>query len=168
MGIAHELRPADVVELESGPPEQVAVENARLKAHAVQAAAGELILGADTVVALDGQVLPKPRDEEEAARWLGLLSGRFHDVCGGLCLVEGERSREAVATTRVLFRELGEADIGHYVDSGEWRERAGGYAIQGRGAALVAAIEGDYLNVVGLPVATLLGLEPRLLDPAPR
>ena len=111
--------------------------------------------------------LPKPRDGQAAASGPRHLSGRTHEVLGGLCLIGG-RVAEAVATTRVLFRELGEADIGRYVASGEWRERAGGYAIQGRGAALVAAIEGDYLNVVGLPVATLLGLEPRLLDPAPR
>jgi septum formation protein len=84
-------------------------------------------------------------------------------VISGVCLIEGGRSRTAAARTLVEVRALGDELIDWYVHSDEWRERAGGYAIQGRGAALVSAIEGDYLNVVGLPVTTLLELEPRLL-----
>jgi septum formation protein len=84
-------------------------------------------------------------------------------VISGLCLIERGRIRTAAARTVVEFRRLEEGLIEWYLRSGEWRERAGGYAIQGRGAALVAAIEGDYLNVVGLPVTTLLELEPGLL-----
>ena len=91
------------------------------------------------------------------------LAGRRHAVVSGVCLIEGGRSRTAAAQTLVEFRALEEPLIDWYLASGEWRERAGGYAIQGRGAALVAAIEGDYPNVVGLPVATLLELAPGLL-----
>jgi septum formation protein len=84
-------------------------------------------------------------------------------VVSGVCLIDRDRSRTAAATTTVSFRALDEATLEWYLDSGEWRERAGGYAIQGRGTALVAAIEGDYSNVVGLPVPTLLELAPELL-----
>jgi septum formation protein len=83
-------------------------------------------------------------------------------VVSGMALVRGGRVREAVAVTRVTFRALSDDAIARYVDTGEWRERAGGYAIQERGGALVRSIEGDYLNVVGLPVAALLDLEPGL------
>jgi septum formation protein len=86
-------------------------------------------------------------------------------VISGLCLIEGERVRTAAARTLVEFRELPETAIEQYLDGGEWRERAGGYAIQGRGALFVRAIEGDYLNVVGLPVAALVDLAPWLIAP---
>jgi len=105
----------------------------------------------------------KPADFDDARATLSALAGRRHTVISGICLIEDGRSRTAAAQTLVEFRALSEALIEWYVASGEWRERAGGYAIQGRGGALVAAIEGDYLNVVGLPVATLLELAPELL-----
>jgi len=104
-----------------------------------------------------------PSDPDDARATLRALAGRRHAVVSGVCLIEDGRSRTAAARTLVEFRSLSEALIDWYVSSDEWRERAGGYAIQGRGAALVAAIEGDYLNVVGLPVATLLELAPGLL-----
>ena len=123
-----------------------------------------IVLGADTVVSLDGVIYGKPSCETEARQTLGALSGRRHEVIGGLCLLQAGQARTATATTRVRFRALEERLIGWYLASGEWRERAGAYAIQGRGAALVEAIEGDYLNVVGLPVATLIELAPELLE----
>ena len=150
------MRPADVEEIEDGDAREVALENARRKAAAV---GGGVVLAVDTTVSLDGRIYGKPADEDEARATLGVLAGRTHEVVSGL-VVGG---REAVAVTEVVFRELGEDWIDWYVGTGEWRGRAGGYAIQGRGAALVREIRGDYLNVVGLPVAALLDLAPELL-----
>jgi septum formation protein len=150
-----------VEELESGPPDEVAVENAYRKASAVPA--DEPVLGVDTVVSIGARIYGKPADAAAARRTLAALSGRRHVVTSGMCLIERDRVRSAAASTRVQFRRLSEPLIDWYVDGGEWRGRAGGYAIQGRGAALVAGIEGDYWNVVGLPVATLLELLPGLL-----
>ena len=121
------------------------------------------MLGADTVVAVDGRILPKPADEAQARRWLAALSGRAHEVLGGVCAVDAQGSRAATALTVVHVRALTAADIDWYVATGEWRERAGGYAIQGRGAALISRIEGDYLNVVGLPLPAVLDLVPDLI-----
>lgn len=121
------------------------------------------VVGVDTVVTLDGALYGKPADAAEARATLERLSGRVHEVVSGIAVVEGGAVRAAQATTRVSFRDLDAATLDWYLATGEWRERAGGYAIQGRGAALVAAIEGDYLNVVGLPVAALLELLPGIL-----
>jgi septum formation protein len=121
-------------------------------------------LGVDTVVALGRTIYGKPIDRGEARATLEALSGRRHAVIGGLCLISADgRPRTAAASTTVTFRGVDERLLEWYLDTGEWRERAGAYAIQGRGAALVAAIEGDYLNVVGLPVGLLLELEPGLV-----
>ena len=141
------------------------MENAYRKAAAVaDATAGdELVLAVDTIVAVGAQMYGKPVDEASARATLRVLAGRQHAVIGGLCLLSGGKARTTAVTTLVEFRALDEALIDWYVASREWRERAGGYAVQGRGAALVARIEGDYLNVVGLPVATLLELAPGLL-----
>jgi septum formation protein len=155
-----------VQEVEEGPAEEIAVRNATAKAKAVAGAAGQpnrSVLGVDTVVSLDGVLYGKPADRAQATLTLKALSGRRHDVVSGLCLIDSGRLLTATATTGVRFRKLDDALLDWYLDSEEWRERAGGYAIQGRGAALVQDIEGDYLNVVGLPVATLLGLAPGLL-----
>lgn len=154
----------DVEELETGDPVQIAVENARRKAVAV--AADVPVLGVDTVVALDGISYGKPADAEQARATLRALSGRVHEVIGGIAVAEpGAEPRTRAVTTRVAFRQLAPDIIDWYVASEEWRERAGGYAIQGRGAALVAGIEGDYLNVVGLPAVALLELLPGILHP---
>jgi septum formation protein len=153
-----------VEEVEAGPPDEVAIKNACRKAAAVaKEAAGAMVLGVDTVVSVGPRVYGKPRDAEQARETLRALSGGWHAVISGVCLIDEGRSRTAAARTLVDVRELSDELIDWYVDSHEWRERAGGYAIQGRGAALVRAIEGDYLNVVGLPVTTLLELEPGLL-----
>jgi len=167
LGVDFEVAVPGVEELDQGEPGPLVLENALRKARAVAArsAGGAVVLGVDTVVSLDGQVFGKPRDAREAEGYLRELSGRTHEVHSGLALVDhdGERTREGL--TRVRFRELSQADLDWYVAAGEWRERAGGYAIQGRGAALVEAIEGDYWNVVGLPVSLLVGLAPWLTRP---
>jgi septum formation protein len=176
LGVAFELRPTHVEEIERGEPEQVAVQNALRKARAARAPllagevarplgeASEIVLGCDTLLALDGRIYGKPADEGEARATLRALSGATHTVLSGLALLSAEDERVALARTEVDFRELGEDSIDWYVASGEWRGRAGGYAIQGMGAALVRAIRGDYENVVGLPLATLLDIYPSLLS----
>ena len=115
------------------------------------------------MVALEGTIYGKPADAGEARTTLRALSGATHQVVSGLALRLNGDVRVARCVTDVTFRSLGDGVLDWYIATGEWRERAGGYAIQGRGAALVQAINGDYLNVVGLPVATLLDLEPGLL-----
>jgi septum formation protein len=122
------------------------------------------VLGVDTIVVIDGEIHGKPDDAAHARRTLGALAGRRHDVLSGICVVEpGGAPRTALARTRVSFRPLDPETLDWYVGTGEWEGRAGGYAIQGRGAALVAGIDGDYLNVVGLPVAAFLELLPAIL-----
>ncbi len=120
------------------------------------------MLAVDTLVALDRAIYGKPRDAAHAAETLTTLSGRTHDVISGLALRRDDAVELVEATTRVTFRDV-RALVPWYVATDEWRDRAGGYAIQGRGAALVARIDGDYLNVVGLPVAALLDLWPGVL-----
>jgi septum formation protein len=140
-----------------GDPRAVAAENARRKALAADARG--LVLGADTLVTVDGEILGKPRDAAQAAEYVGRLAGRTQQVVGGIARARGGAiTAEAVEVTDVLFRTLTPAQIAAYVALGEWEGRAGGYAIQGRGAALVRRIEGDYLNVVGLPLAAFLDL----------
>jgi septum formation protein len=153
LGVAFTVEAADVEELAGGDPRELVIENARRKARAV---AADPVLGADTAVVLDGRVFGKPAGAEEAEAFLRSLSGSTHEVHGGACLRAGGEERTVHAVTRVRFRRLEQPELDWYLRSGEWRERAGGYAIQGRGAALVEEIEGDYLNVVGLPVAALI------------
>ena len=155
----------DVVELTDGEPELVALKNAQSKAEAVARESGEVpVLGVDTVVCIGDEIYGKPADADEARSTLGALSGRTHTVISGVCLIEDGRAASAAARTAVEFRSLEAGLLDWYLATQEWRERAGGYAIQGRGAALITRIDGDYLNVVGLPVATLLELAPWLLD----
>ena len=164
LGIPFEVVLPDVDEREQGPAEEVALENARSKADAVaQHRPGELVLAVDTVVSLDGRIYGKPADVAQARRTLTALAGRTHQVVSALCLIGPGGPRAATASTRVTLRPADPRLLDWYLAGGEWRERAGGYAIQGRGAALIGAIEGDYTNVVGLPVPTLLALEPGLL-----
>jgi septum formation protein len=156
--------PTGVEELESGPPHEVAAENAYRKAAAVAVQAPDaVVLGVDTIVALGARIYGKPADLEQARETLSALAGRRHTVLSGVCVIATGRAQHAVASTVVEFRVLDEVLLDWYLTTEEWRERAGGYAIQGHGAALVAGIEGDYTNVVGLPVPTLLELVPALL-----
>jgi len=160
--------PAEVDELATGEPHAVARENALRKAQAVTqtlpgAESGALVIGVDTLVALDGTIFGKPADEDEARATLRALSDATHEVVSGLALIHDAEVETATAVTRVTFRALSDAQIDWYVRLGEWRGRAGGYAIQEAGGALVRAVDGDYLNVVGLPVALLLDRRPDLL-----
>ena len=152
----------EVEELTEGEPRELVLQNALLKLRGVE---GERVLAVDSMVVWDGRAHGKPADEAEAERWLRELSGRWHDVMGGIALREHGEERTDVAVTRVRFRELRDADINRYLASGEWMDRAGGYAIQELGAMLVEGIEGDWFNVVGLPVPALLSLWPDLLQP---
>ena len=144
------------------PPEiadavQVVREHAQGKARSVAGDAGDRpVLGVDTEVVLQGLIFGKPADATEAEQMLEELSGKTHVVMSGLCLLTPGWEVVEHEGTRVTFRELNPRDLGAYLATGEWEGRAGAYAIQGRGGALVCAIEGDYLNVVGLPVPALL------------
>jgi septum formation protein len=169
LGVAFELRPVDVVEEDEGAPVAVAAENALRKAVAGKARPEEVVLGVDTIVVTGLEIWGKPPDEAAARETLRHLQGRTHRVISGVALVaEDGTVRAEEAVTDVTFRPLDDAEIEWYLASREWEGRAGGYAIQGRGGALVERIDGDYLNVVGLPVVTLLRLWPDLLGIGPR
>ena len=163
---------SDVEEITEGDPDEVVMANALAKARAVAARRrqGTLVIAGDTEVVVDGSALGQPRLEGEARWCLETLSGRTHDVLGGLALLGPEREegqpvlRSGVEATRVTFGRLGAELIDTYLASGEWRGRAGGYAVQGLGSALVAGIEGDVSNVIGLPVPLLLRLAPELAN----
>jgi septum formation protein len=164
LGIEFTVDQPDADELEEGPPHEVAIENAHRKATVVAARhLDALVLGVDTVVAVGARIYGKPSDRAAAGETLRALRGRSHVVVSGVCLTQAGTSRTAAVTTTVAFRSFDESTLEWYLESGEWHGRAGGYAIQGRGAALVASIDGDYSNVVGLPVATLVELVPGLL-----
>jgi septum formation protein len=135
------------------------VEHARGKARSLADVASERhVLGVDTEVVCGGRLFGKARDAEDAAEMLDALSGRTHEVISGLCLLTPAWEEVGREVTRVSFRTLTPRDVAAYVASGEWEGRAGAYAIQGFGASLVERIEGDYLNVVGLPAALLVRL----------
>ena len=121
-----------------------------------------VVLGADTTVVVGGDVLVKPRDAADAERMLRRLSGRRHEVLTGVSLRRNQRELGGVETTAVDFVVVSEADIDWYRDSGEWRDKAGGYAIQGLASRFIARIEGSYANVVGLPVCAVCGWLQRL------
>ncbi len=149
-------------EREGGGPDELVEQNARGKARSVVSGAGERpVLGVDTIVVCGGRVFGKPAGADAAAEMLAALSGEEHEVVSGLALVTPGWELVEHDVTRVRFRPLTARDIAAHVAAGEWEGRAGGYAIQGLGAALVRGIVGDYQNVVGLPLARLLDLLPR-------
>ena len=159
LGIPYEVIAPEYTE--NDPPNGDAVElvreHARGKARSVAAQAGErTVLGVDTTVSLGGKIFSKPANAADAERMLEELAGETHVVVSGLCLLTPAWELVEHAETRVTFRELTPRELAHNMAHGEWEGRAGGYAIQGRGAALVEQIEGDYLNVVGLPAALLV------------
>jgi septum formation protein len=141
-------------------PRRLAERLAEAKArHAAEGISDALVLGADTVVACGRRVVPKTDDEAKARRCLGLLSGRRHTVYGGVCVIDGAgRAHHRLVTTAVAFKRLEDAEIADYIGTGEWRGKAGAYAIQGRAAAFVRRINGSYSNVVGLPLFETVGL----------
>jgi septum formation protein len=171
LGVPFTIRVSDVSELEQGEdPGGVAVENALRKARAVRReGASEAVLGCDTIVVLDGVIYGKPADAAGARETLAALSGRTHEVLSGLALLlpderAGVLERTALARTRVTFRAIEGELLDWYVGTEEWRGRSGGYAIQGAGATLALAVDGEEENVVGLPLATLVDLYPELLQ----
>lgn len=166
LGLAFDVLPADIDEasLPGESPkayvDRLAVEKAR--AVAAGLAGDSLVMAADTVVVVDGDMLGKPRDPAENRVFIDRLAGRSHHVSTGHCLLRGERLERIVRTTEVVFRDLDEAERDRYVATGEGVDKAGGYAIQGIGASLVDRIDGCYFNVVGLSVAAVVAAARRL------
>jgi len=154
-GIECSVRPVEVDErpLDGEAPPDYVVRVARDKARACSRTPEDLILAADTAVVIDGLILGKPADDADAARMLRLLSGRVHTVLTGVVVREGEREAVATEATAVSFESLSEDEIGWYVASGEPRDKAGAYAVQGLASRFVTRVDGSYSNVVGLPVA---------------
>lgn len=148
---------ADEISDADGSPEEIARLNARSKAEAVARSLDEeaCVIGADTIVVLDGKVYGKPADALDAKRMLGELSSRTHQVITGVCIVNGNLSETFAETTNVMFKQLSGEMIDAYVATGEPLDKAGAYGIQGLGGELVEHVDGDYDNVVGLPVERL-------------
>lgn len=167
LGVPFEVRVSGVEEIVHGDPAEVVLANALLKARSV-ATAGSIVIGCDTDVVIEDHLIGKPEDEVRAHEYLAQLSGRTHRVLSGLAVLGpgDDQARTGVLESLVTFRELDTAEIERYLASGEWRGRAGGYAVQGRGSSLVASLEGDIANVIGLPVGLLLELAPELDLPA--
>jgi septum formation protein len=167
LGLEFEVQAPAVEEETAGEPRELVIRNATRKAEAVAAGhPGALVIAGDTEVVIDGEVLGQPESEADARAHLERLSGAEHHVVGGLALIgpgEGE-PRTGVDLSTVAFRELDEGLRSAYLASGEWRGRAGSYAIQGLGSALVDSVRGDVSNVIGLPVGLLLRLAPELID----
>jgi septum formation protein len=153
-GISFVVRPANVDE-SFLPPESsrdYVQRVAQQKAAAVEASRTDVVLGADTVVVIDGQILGKPQDATGALRMLEMLSGREHEVLTGICIRQGDCMITDFAVTRVWFLPLAQKDLEEYVATGEPMDKAGAYAIQGLASKFIQRIEGSYSNVVGLPI----------------
>jgi len=161
IGIAHEVLPANIDETMRvrETPRRHAERLAREKASAIAKRDPDLItIGADTIVVVNRKVLGKPRDADDAARMLALLSGRDHTVTTAVAVSRGKKLRSAVEEVRVKFRRLRDDEIEAYIATGEPMDKAGAYGIQGYGATIVERIEGDYFAVMGLPIVRLIGL----------
>ncbi len=156
-GFRFTVEPAQINETLSGDDPACLVQNLALKkARAVAARhPDDIVLAADTVVALDNHILGKPQDKAHAAQMLRMLSGRVHQVYTGYCILKQNRCEIGVCRTGVEFYPLSETDIESYIATGEPLDKAGGYGIQGLGALLVRGINGDFYNVVGLPVGEI-------------
>lgn len=160
LGLDFEVRRPEIEEVvhPGEAPADAARRLAEEKSGCLAPSPGEMILAADTIVVLDDEILGKPSDAADAVEMLMRLSGRVHDVLTGIALRRGGEVRSSVARTRVTFRSFDRAECEAYVATGEPLDKAGAYGIQGFGAALVDGIEGDYFNVMGLPVPTFLDL----------
>jgi septum formation protein len=161
IGIAHEVRPANIDETmrPRENPRRHAERLAREKASAIAKRDPDLItIAADTIVVVNRKVLGKPKDAEDAARMLAMLSGREHLVTTAVAVARGKKLRSAVEEVRVKFRRLRDDEIDAYIATGEPMDKAGAYGIQGYGATIVERIEGDYFAVMGLPIVRLIGL----------
>jgi len=157
LGIRVLVRPSEIQEipLPRETPESYSRRLARDKARAVP---GELVLGADTIVVVDGQVLEKPVDRADAVRMLERLQGRRHEVITSICLVANGQEHQATDTTAVYFRPAARSWLASYVETGEPMDKAGAYGIQGYGATLIERVEGDFFGVMGLPIRLVLEL----------
>ena len=170
LGLDFQVIPSNVEESTEGDPREVVLANALAKGRTVAARRRKpaLVIAGDTEVVVDGRAVGQPALEGEARWCLETLSGRSHEVLGALALIgpdtEGGQpvERTGVESSRVTFGQLGEELIDSYLASGEWRGRAGGYAVQGLGSAFVSGLEGDVSNVIGLPIGLLLQLAPEL------
>jgi septum formation protein len=154
-GIPHIVRPSRIPEdrLPDEPPSGYVCRIAACKAQTVPAAYSDIVLGADTIVCVEGDVLGKPQDDRDAVRMLRLLSGREHRVLTGIALRKGPRLIQDLAETRVWFDEITAQEIDEYIQTGEANDKAGAYAIQGYASRFVRRMEGSYDNVVGLPIS---------------
>lgn len=150
-----EVRPADIDEtpIKDETPRAYVRRLAVAKAEAITLQTGEVVLCADTTVALGRRIMEKPRDRAEAEKFLTLLSGRRHQVITGVAVRSNDRLIHRAVMTRVAFKRIADIEMKAYLDSNEWQGKAGGYGIQGRAAALIPSINGSYSNVVGLPLA---------------
>lgn len=161
VGIAHEVRPADIDEtvLAGEAPVPHCERLARSKAQALAAAEpGALVIGSDTIVVVDGDILGKPRDRDDAIAMLTRLAGREHTVYTAVAIAHAGDIRSGVEAVQVQFRPLDHAQIEGYVDTREPMDKAGAYGIQGYGATIVERIEGDYFAVMGLPLGRMITL----------
>lgn len=170
VGLRIEVRAADIDETPDPDEDPGAYVQrlARDKARAVPRASGEWVLAADTTVTIDGMILGKAETPAEAERMLRLLSGRTHYVTTGFAILGPERVHEGRAVTGVRMQALDDATLADYVASGEWRGKAGAYAIQGIAAAFVLEVEGSVTNVIGLPLAEVLAALREVGGPQPR
>ena len=161
VGIPHEVRPADIDETlqEDETPEGHSMRLAREKATSIAAGeSGAAVIGSDTIVVIDGEILGKPRDEAGAKAMLARLAGRSHTVFTAVAVARADRVHEAVVRVGVTFRDLAPWEIDAYVATGEPMDKAGAYGIQGYGATIVERIDGDYFAVMGLPLRTVVRL----------
>ena len=154
-----DVMPSDAQEITTKTaPNEVDMELASLKAKDIykKSEKQSMIVGADTVVAYQGQILGKPTDEADAKRMLTMLSGQTHEVYTGVCVIEDGKTKTFYEETKVTFYEISDEQIDHYIKTGEPMDKAGSYGIQGKAAVFIKGIEGDYYNVVGFPIARFL------------
>ena len=154
-----DVMPSDAQEITTKTaPNEVVMELASLKAKDIYKKSEEqsMIVGADTVVAYQGQILGKPTDEADAKRMLTMLSGQTHEVYTGVCVIEDGKTKTFYEETKVTFYEISDEQIDRYIKTGEPMDKAGSYGIQGKAAVFIKGIEGDYYNVVGFPIARFL------------
>ena len=154
-----DVMPSDAQEITTKTaPNEVVMELASIKAKDIykKSEKQSMIVGADTVVAYQGQILGKPTDEADAKRMLTMLSGQTHEVYTGVCVIEDGKTKTFYEETKVTFYEISDKQIDHYIKTGEPMDKAGSYGIQGKAAVFIKGIEGDYYNVVGFPIARFL------------
>ena len=154
-----DIMPSDAEEITAKTaPNEVVMELASIKAKDIykKSEKQSMIVGADTVVAYQGQILGKPTDEADAKRMLTMLSGQTHEVYTGVCVIEDGKTKTFYEETKVTFYEISDEQVDHYIKTGEPMDKAGSYGIQGKAAVFIKGIEGDYYNVVGFPIARFL------------